>query len=115
MLKKIRSVVMIVALGLIGMVGVSASAYALTLEQAKAQGVVGEQLDGLLGTVGTASPEVQALVSDVNSRRLKLFTQIAKDKGQPLAAVQAVSGQEFIGKTAKGHYVQNANGAWVKK
>jgi uncharacterized protein YdbL (DUF1318 family) len=115
MMKQIRRVVMVVALGLIGMVGVAGSAHALTLEQAKEQGVVGEQLNGLLGTVGTASPEVQTLVSDVNSRRLKLFNEIAKDKGQPLAAVQAVSGQEFIGKTAKGHYVQNASGAWVKK
>jgi uncharacterized protein YdbL (DUF1318 family) len=90
-------------------------AHALELDAAKAQGLVGEKPDGLLGSVGSPSPEVQALVSDVNNRRLTVFRGIAAKNGQALAAVQAVSGEEFISRTPSGQYIMTAAGQWVKK
>lgn len=85
------------------------------LDAAKAAGQVGEQRDGLLGIVSNAPPAVQALVRDVNARRMDVFRGIAAKNGQSLAAVQAVSGEEFIARTASGNYIQSGNGQWVKK
>ncbi len=93
----------------------SLPAYADALDSAKAQGQVGERPDGLLGIVVSPTPELTALIKDVNNRRTALFRNIASEKGQSLAAVQAVSGQEFIARTPSGQYIMDANGKWVKK
>lgn len=85
------------------------------LDAAKAAGQVGERPDGLLGIVGASAPTLETLVKDVNARRLAVFKDIAAKNGQSLAAVQAVSGEEFITRTAKGHYIMDASGKWVKK
>ncbi len=45
----------------------SFSAFALELSNAKEQGLVGEQRNGLLGVV-QASPEAAQLVEDINSQ-----------------------------------------------
>lgn len=90
-------------------------AYAIDLDTAKAQGLVGEKPDGLLGIVGSPSSELQTLVSSVNSRRMAIFRDVAAKNGQSLAAVQAVSGDEFIARTPAGQYVMNRSGQWIKK
>lgn len=108
-----RRLILVLMLALLPVI--ASPAYADGLDTAKAQGVVGERPDGLLGIVGTPSPEVSALVKDVNARRVTLFKKIAGEKGQSLAAVQAVSGQEFIARTPAGQYVMDASGKWVKK
>ena len=107
----------VVAVGSVGVVAVSAPVYAaMSLDAAKSQGLVGERPDGLLGVVGgAASGEVQALVKDVNARRMEIFKKVAKDKGQSVETVQKISGQEFIDRTPAGQYVMNAQGAWQKK
>lgn len=111
----IRRCCLVVALAVLPVVALAPSAFALDLNTAKAQGLVGERPDGMLGVVGAPTADVQALVADVNARRLTLFRKVAADKGQPLATVQAVSGEEFIARTPPGQYVMNASGAWVKK
>ncbi len=90
-------------------------ALALSLDQAKQQGLVGEQADGFLGAVSAPTPEVSALVKDVNTRRLDIFKGIAAKNGQSLEAVEAVSGEEFISRTPSGQYVRDAKGNWLKK
>ncbi len=90
-------------------------AHAIELDTAKAQGLVGEKPDGLLGIVGAPTGELQALVSDVNTRRMAVFRDIAAKNGQGLAAVQAVSGDEFISRTPRGQYVMDSTGHWTKK
>jgi len=42
-------------------------AFAISLDAAKAQGLVGEKPDGYIGAVGSASPEVSALIRELNS------------------------------------------------
>lgn len=105
---------LLLVLSLLMPVVLATPAWADALADAKAQGLVGERPDGLLGIVGAATPQVQALVSDVNARRLEVFKGIAAKNGQSLAAVQAVSGEEFMARTPKGQYVMGAGG-WVRK
>ncbi|MCG6201010.1 YdbL family protein [Psychromonas antarctica] len=92
----------------------SFSAFALDLSDAKDQGVVGEQTNGLLGVV-EASPAVAELVKDINSKRLVQYKQIAEKNGMTLEQVSILAGAKTIQKTPAGQYIQNAAGQWVVK
>lgn len=92
----------------------SFSACALDLSDAKEQGVVGEQTNGLLGVV-VASKEASDLVKDINAKRLIQYKQIAEKNGMTLDQVSILAGEKAIKKTSAGQYIQNATGQWVVK
>lgn len=89
-------------------------AFALTLQEAKTQGKVGEMPNGYLGAVEQTS-EVQQLVETVNAKRKQHYLTIARQNKLKLAQVAARAGERNLHKTAAGHYIQNADGQWVKK
>ena len=89
-------------------------AYALDLDGARAQGVVGERADGLVGAVSDAAG-VTALVQSVNAARLTSYREIAAKEGTKLDAVQAVAGAKQVQKAREnGWYYMDASGAWKK-
>ena len=90
----------------------SLSASALTLQEAKGEGLVGEQPNGYLGIVGNATPEVRALVEDINSKRRNAYQNIANKNNTQLKDVEQLAGQKAIRKTASGNYVQQPSGGW---
>lgn len=94
----------------------SGFALALTLDEAKAQGVVGEKVDGYVAAV-VANPtaEVQALISSTNDGRRKVYEELAKRNGITVDAVGVVSGEKLRANAASGEYVQNAAGQWERK
>lgn len=85
-----------------------------SLGDAKAQGLVGEQLDGYLGVVKNA-PGVQQLVDDVNLQRRQLYRDIARKNGAPLSAVEKLAGQKAIERATSGEIVQSPSEGWVRK
>lgn len=89
-------------------------AFALSLDEAKAKGWVGERADGYLGPV-IESTEVTALVKDINNQRRTEYLRIAGSNGQPVDVIQKLAAQKAYEKTPAGFYVQSAQGAWVKK
>lgn len=91
-------------------------AWALSLDQAKSQGLVGERVDGYLGVV-TRSPsaEVRTLVADVNSKRQSLYQQRAREAGVTLDVFQLRAGERLQQRAAPGEFVQDANGQWRRK
>jgi len=90
-------------------------AYALTLDQAKARGLLGERPDGLLGAVtGSLPADAARLMERINSERMAKYRQIAAQNGTSVQAVQAVVGEKLIRRAAPGTYVWQ-NGRWVKK
>jgi len=92
------------------------AAFAQTLQNAKSQGLVGEQRDGYVGfVVSNVSAEIAALVQQVNNERRQRYQKIAQDNGIAIAQVQALAYQQAVDATQAGHYLQNASGAWVKK
>ena len=92
------------------------NAFALTLDQAKTQGMVGELRSGYLGiVVASPSAEVKSLVDDVNSRRRAKYQEIAKKNGTSLTDVEVLAGEKAIKETSSGGYLQVASGGWVKK
>lgn len=76
---------------------VAAPAYALDLHSARASGAVVEQSNGYI-KVGKSSPEVEALVAEVNAKRRAEYERIAKEKGSSVDAVAAVAAQEIAKK-----------------
>ena len=92
------------------------AAYAVTLQEAKEQGLVGEQRDGYVGLVVSNAPaEVQSLVRQVNEQRRQRYEQIARDNGITMAQVTSLAYEQAVQATQPGHYIQLPNGDWVRK
>lgn len=89
-------------------------ASAMSLEEAKAKGLVGEKPNGYLGTVNPSGPDVQALTSDVNHKRRQAYEDIARRNRTQLDAVEALAGEKAIQNTKPGHFVEGPGG-WMKK
>ena len=90
-------------------------ALALDLETAKQQGVVGEQTDGFVGAVAAApSPEVAALVADVNRKRRASYEQIAQNTGATVDEVAKLAAQKLIGRAPSGAWIRDG-GQWYQK
>ncbi|MDF2178181.1 YdbL family protein [Aliiglaciecola sp. CAU 1673] len=88
-------------------------AFALELDQAKDQGLVGEQPDGYLGVI-KASKDVQALVNDINAKRKEKYLELANQNNLQLSQVEALAGKKAVEKTQTGHYVKMGDD-WIKK
>jgi len=92
------------------------TAYGLSLQEAKQQGLVGETARGYLEAVqASASKDVKGLISDVNSKRKAKYQQIAKKNGTALQAVETLAGKKAIDKTQAGGYVKRNSSKWEKK
>jgi len=90
--------------------------FALTLQEAKNDGLVGEQRNGYVGLVTDSAPaEVTALVRDVNNQRRELYQQIARQNNLTVEQVAALAFEKAVEATLAGQYLQNAAGGWVKK
>ena len=101
---------------LLGVLWLPLPSWGLTLEEAKSQGVVGEQPDGYLGIVQPgASAEVQALVNDVNQKRRQMYEDIARRNSTKLEAVEMLAGKTAIDNTRPGNFIRSPSGQWVKK
>lgn len=87
------------------------NAFSLTLGEAKAQGLVGEQPDGMLGVVKNPTSEVVDLVADINSKRKAAYADIARRNGTDINAVQQLAGEKAMSKTPAGQYIK-AGGQW---
>ena len=85
---------------LLGVLWLPSLGWAITLEEAKTQGIVGEQPNGYLGVVQPgASAEVQALVNDVNQKRRHMYEDIARRNSTKLEAVEMLAGKTAIDNT----------------
>ncbi|MBM3515562.1 MAG: DUF1318 domain-containing protein [Alphaproteobacteria bacterium] len=101
----------------LGLVAAAATpAFALTLDEARGQGLIGERPDGLVGAVAASpSAEVKALVDSVNTARLASYKDVAQKNGTPLDAVQMIAGEKQVQKAKENRwFVLGADGAWSK-
>ncbi len=92
-----------------------ASAHAMTLADAKQQGLVGEKADGLVAAVKPPAPaDVQALMNETNNGRLSLYREQAAAQGVSLSQYQAIAGAKLIALTPSGQFVNTGSG-WQRK
>lgn len=100
----------------LGVLWLPAPGWGLTLEEAKARGLVGETANGYLGSVAPqAAADVQALINDINQKRRQTYEDIARRNATSLQAVEMLAAETAIKNTRPGHFIQLPSGQWVKK
>lgn len=103
---------LVVLLGL----GHAGQALALTLDEAKTQGLVGERPDGYVAAVAPQpTDEVKALVTSTNDGRRKVYAELAQRNGITVEAVGILSGEKLQGAAPAGQYILQPNGQWQRK
>ncbi len=91
-------------------------AFAATLEEAKAAGLIGEKQDGYIGFVQNNVPaDVAALVADVNAQRRARYEQIAQQNGIDVREVAKLAFTRALENTVSGNFVESSPGQWVRK
>ncbi len=90
-------------------------AFALTLDQAKSQGLVGERADGYIGIVGASTPDVVTVVKATNNARRAEYERIAGQTGQARNVVEQLAAKKAYEMTPRGYYVQDNTGGWRKQ
>ena len=92
----------------------ASSTFALSLDEAKAKGFVGEKANGYLGLVTPSNAEAQALLEDVNHKRRQAYEEIAKRNRTNVQSVETLAGDKAIQNTKPGNFVEGPGG-WSKK
>ncbi|EJH7113364.1 YdbL family protein [Salmonella enterica] len=90
------------------------SVWALTLDEARTQGRVGETLNGYLVALKNDA-ETQKLVLDINHARRASYQQLADSNHLPVDEVAKMAGQKLVECARPGEYVQGINGKWMRK
>ncbi|WON78662.1 YdbL family protein [Serratia sp. UGAL515B_01] len=94
--------------------GVGGVVHALTLDEAKRQGRVGETLSGYIASVKTDA-ETQELVNRINTERSEKYQEVAESNHIATDEVARVAGQKLVMRASVGEYVRGINGQWLKK
>lgn len=104
------------ALGLAGSVYADVASSKALVDAAKANGVVGEQSDGMLGFV-TASNDaaLRAAVDEINAGRAQVYAQAASSNGVDPAAAGAAAFKTLFARLPPGYYWRGDDGVWKKK
>ncbi|EBV0408044.1 DUF1318 domain-containing protein [Salmonella enterica subsp. enterica serovar Infantis] len=90
------------------------SVWALTLDEARTQGRVGETLNGYLVALKNDA-ETQKPVLDINHARRASYQQLADSNHLPVDEVAKMAGQKLVERARPGEYVQGINGKWMRK
>ena len=80
-------------------------------QAARSAGKVGELPDGYLGVVGAGTPELRALVNNINIQRKAKYTQSAAN-GATVEQFAFTSGCNLILQTAPGEKYMTPSGMW---
>jgi uncharacterized protein YdbL (DUF1318 family) len=106
---------------LAGMVFMLSSSIAIaapadSLDQAKADGLVGEDSTGYIAAVvSNPASDVAALIADINEKRRQQYEKIAAKNGLALKDVEQLAARKAIEKTESGHYIRLPGSGWQKK
>ena len=94
--------------------GINVQAATLTLNDARAQGRVGETLSGYLAPI-QQDAETLALVNRINAARAENYQKLADSNNLPVDEVAKMAGQKLVARAQPGEYVKGINGKWLKK
>ncbi|EMN1408295.1 MULTISPECIES: YdbL family protein [Enterobacter] len=94
--------------------GMNVQAAALTLNDARAQGRVGETLSGYLAPI-QQDAETLELVNRINAARTESYQKLADSNNLPVDEVAKMAGQKLVARAQPGEYVKGINGKWLKK
>ncbi len=95
-------------------IAIAVPAMALSLNEARSKGQVGEKLDGYVQALSSGS-DVNKLVAEVNARRKAEYERISKENGQPASVVGKLAAGQIINGLPKGSKYQSSDGSWKTK
>ena len=115
-----RMKVMIAAgLGLAALAGGTAYAFVYqgdAAAQLRSSGAVGEQADGYLGLVGSATADVRAQMDSINIQRRAAYTRLASQRGATIEEVGAATACSlFASRVGPGQYYRLTDGVWRRR
>lgn len=93
----------------------SFSVVALTLDEAKDTGALGETLSGYLAPINTDNQDAVKLANQINQEREKKYSEIAAKNNLKTNEVARIAGQKLVDRANKGEYVRGINGQWLQK
>jgi uncharacterized protein YdbL (DUF1318 family) len=87
------------------------------IEQAKAQGVIGEMATGYLGIADPSkvTPDLKRRVDEVNAQRLQLYTDTASRTGQTVATVAVLMAEKQFARAQAGEVLKPEGQGWIRK
>ena len=95
---------------------VATQAWAISKDEAKAQGLIGERANGYIGIVVSGpSADLSRLVSDINQKRKAAYQKSAASAGVERNVFELRMGQRLQERTPQGQYIQLKNGNWKRK
>jgi hypothetical protein len=84
-------------------------------EAARAEGKVGEKMDGYLGIVGAADPALRKMADDINIKRRSVYSEKAQAANATLEEYAFTSGCLLISRTKAGEMYQAPDGSWKQR
>lgn len=84
-------------------------------QAAREAGQVGEQPDGYLGHATAPTPEIRALVLDLNIKRKDAYTRSAVETGSTVEQFAFTTGCNLIMRTKAGEKYQAPDGRWLTR
>ena len=78
----------------------------------RADGEIGEKMDGYLGIVGAETPALRKIVNDINIKRRAVYSDRAKANNATLEEYALTAGCQAILATKPGEKYQAPNGSW---
>lgn len=88
--------------------------WALTLDDARQQGRVGETLSGYLAARQQDNDTLK-LVKRINAGRAAQYQRVAQQNNLATSEVAAIAGQKLVSRAGPGEYVRGINGQWLQK
>lgn len=82
---------------------------------ARANGEVGEKMDGYLGIVGASTSTLERIVNDINIRRRAVYADRAQAENATLEEYAFTAGCLAIARTSPGEMYQAPSGNWVRR
>jgi uncharacterized protein YdbL (DUF1318 family) len=94
----------------------AASASDPQIETARAEGVIGERIDGYLGIVSSADAEIVRKVQDINNRRRALYEQTSRETGATVQQVARIAGEKQLADRVRpGEFYMDESGVWQRR
>ena len=86
------------------------------LDDARAQGTIGERFDGFAAVRDpSATTGARKLVEDINAKRRKLYNEVSTREGTTIEAVGRIYAREIVDIVPAGTWILRENGKWAKK
>lgn len=89
--------------------------FALTLDEARDKGMLGENASGYVELTPRGDASAQAVMDEINSKRKAKYQSIAKQQNTGLANIEKIAGEKITGKLPAGQFYKDASGKWNKK